>query len=360
MLEIDLANNFRSRYNIDALELRSIMSKEIISGIYAIVNKTNNKRYIGSSKSVRHRWNQSHRPLLRNNSHPNNHLQNSWNKYGEYNFVFEIIEECEESILADREGYWIEHHKSWNRSNGYNLVRYIEGRNVVSEDTKQKMRDAWEERLKQYYTTGVNKEILDLFHRGMSKNAITIQLGITRSTVYSCLEHNGLHENTGRGSEIKLTEEVKKQVRELRDQNKTVTEIIETTGISETQLRRTETIVGDNRYGGTKVKRETYRTVTSDIIEKVKSLREQGLKWEDIEKEVGVSRFALHQNGVTEKFKNPSAHKTKKNKVSQEVKDKIDAMLNEEMSIKHISEVTGVAQSTIRWRKDKNVNQPTC
>jgi len=333
--------------------------KTNISGIYAIINKTNNKRYIGSSKSVKHRWNQSHRPLLVSGSHPNNHLQNSWNKYGESSFVFEIVEQCDESLLAEREGHWIEHYESWKRSNGYNLIRYIEGRNVVSEETKQKMRDAWEERLKLHYTTGINKEITDLFNEGMSKNAIAVKLGTTRNTVYYCLEYNGLHENTGRGSIVRLTEEVKQQVQELREQGKTVEEICEITGISETQLRRTDTIVEDNKYGGKKVKRETYRTVTPEIVEQVKTLREQGLKWEDVEKEVGVSRFALHQNGITEQFKNPHAHNVKKNKVSQEVKDNIHTMLNKGLPIKHISEATGVAQSTIRLWRNKNVNQRT-
>jgi len=247
----------------------------------------------------------------------------------------EECEECEEKSLETLEGKWIEHHKSWHRDNGYNLVRFIDGRI-------------------QKYDHVIEEKVLHLFKEGLGKNTIAKQLGVTRNTVYSHLERNNIHQNTGRGSEIKLTDEVKQHITELRQQNKTLTEISEMIGVGMTQLRRTETI-GDGLYCTNKVKRESYRTVTPEVIEQVKTLREQGLKWEDIEKEVGVSRFALHQNGITEKFKNPSAHKVKKNKVSQEVKDKIDAMLNEVMSIKHISEVTGVAQSTIRWRRDKNV-----
>ena len=89
------------------------MSKKNISGIYAIINIINEKKYIGSSKSVYYRWRHSHVPNLKQGTHHNNHLQNAWNKYGEDNFEFKVIEECDESIILKREGYWIEHYKSW-------------------------------------------------------------------------------------------------------------------------------------------------------------------------------------------------------------------------------------------------------
>ena len=39
------------------------------------------------------RWD-CHKAQLRGNYHDNPHLQNSWNKYGEENFKFEILEIC--------------------------------------------------------------------------------------------------------------------------------------------------------------------------------------------------------------------------------------------------------------------------
>ena len=54
-------------------------------GIYKITNKINNKIYIGSSYSISKRISE-HKYQLRRNSHPNIHLQSSWNKYGEDNF----------------------------------------------------------------------------------------------------------------------------------------------------------------------------------------------------------------------------------------------------------------------------------
>lgn len=78
-----------------------------ISGVYIITNSINGKRYIGSSNNIRKRlW--KHRSLLRHDKHENPHLQNAWNKYGEDNFVYSILEECDVSILLEREQYYID------------------------------------------------------------------------------------------------------------------------------------------------------------------------------------------------------------------------------------------------------------
>lgn len=75
-----------------------------ISGIYEIINLKNNKRYIGSSRNIKHRWN-CHKSELRKNEHENNHLQNAWNLYKEDCFKFQIIKEIEdnEKLLLDEE-----------------------------------------------------------------------------------------------------------------------------------------------------------------------------------------------------------------------------------------------------------------
>lgn len=64
--------------------------------IYQITNMENGKYYIGSAQSFEKRcW--QHRTDLRRQVHKNKHLQAAWNKYGEYAFVFEILEQCEDS-----------------------------------------------------------------------------------------------------------------------------------------------------------------------------------------------------------------------------------------------------------------------
>lgn len=91
-----------------------------IIGIYKIENLINSKVYIGQSLNITQRW-KEHKYSLVNNVHINEYLQRSWNKYGEEAFKFEIIEECAEDELTQREQYWIDYYGGLNSFNNYNL-----------------------------------------------------------------------------------------------------------------------------------------------------------------------------------------------------------------------------------------------
>ena len=87
-------------------------------GIYSILNKSNNKVYIGSSiklenRKYKHFW------MLSKKCHDNQYLQKSYNKYGEDSFIFEIIEECDPTMLIDRENHYI------NFYNSNNIVKFL-------------------------------------------------------------------------------------------------------------------------------------------------------------------------------------------------------------------------------------------
>ena len=70
-------------------------------GIYGIVNKINGKTYVGQTgeRFLRRYWH--HQWKLRDNSHDNDYLQNAWNKYGEDNFEFIILEVVNDQNLLD-------------------------------------------------------------------------------------------------------------------------------------------------------------------------------------------------------------------------------------------------------------------
>ena len=75
------------------------------SGIYAIINQVNGKIYYGSSINLERRFSR-HKYFLNKNKHPNSHLQNAWNKYGENVFSFEILEELQrEKLLTIEQQY---------------------------------------------------------------------------------------------------------------------------------------------------------------------------------------------------------------------------------------------------------------
>lgn len=107
-------------------------------GIYKIENIINNKIYIGQSIRIEKRW-IDHKKTLRSNSHRNVYLQNAWNKYGEDNFIHEIIEECDVSELNDKEIYWINYYNSTNPLYGYNLDGGGNCNKEVSDITKKKL-----------------------------------------------------------------------------------------------------------------------------------------------------------------------------------------------------------------------------
>lgn len=81
-----------------------------ISGIYKIVNKVNGKYYVGSSNDVCGKFGRwyEHRQELNKNVHTNDHLQNAWNKYGESNFEFMLVEQCDVSNLLIIEQHYLD------------------------------------------------------------------------------------------------------------------------------------------------------------------------------------------------------------------------------------------------------------
>lgn len=111
--------------------------------LYKIVNLTNGKFYVGSTGDKKVRF-QIHRRLLRAGKHHCFVLQRAWDKYGENNFHFMVIEEVPDTVeLLAAEQVWLDEHHGTNYC--YNSAK-LAGPNFRlgikaphSEETKQKI-----------------------------------------------------------------------------------------------------------------------------------------------------------------------------------------------------------------------------
>lgn len=110
-----------------------------VCGVYKIVNLINGKIYIGSSKNLRLRlW--GHRAQLRHNKHGNEHLQRAWNKYGEENFDYCILETCDEEHQYEREQYYIDTcHPEYNIADKVILPSFTEESRKKHSETRKRM-----------------------------------------------------------------------------------------------------------------------------------------------------------------------------------------------------------------------------
>lgn len=93
--------------------------REKIPCIYKIQNIENGNCYIGSTIDFYRRI-KEHRTHLETNKHHSTILQNSWNKYGEYCFVFEILEIVKEvDRIAEIEQTYLDEDKPY-----FNVCKY--------------------------------------------------------------------------------------------------------------------------------------------------------------------------------------------------------------------------------------------
>lgn len=109
--------------------------------IYVIKNIINNKIYIGSTKNIISRK-YYHFNQLKNNHHHSKHLQNAYNKYDKNNFIFYIIEECNEINRYEREVYHININNSYKKEYGYNLYKPSIYGFTCSDETRIKLRNS--------------------------------------------------------------------------------------------------------------------------------------------------------------------------------------------------------------------------
>ena len=135
---------------------------EKIIGIYKIINKVNQKVYVGSSIDIKSRI-RNHKSDLRGNRHHCSHLQYAYNKYGESNFEAKVIERCDREVLLERERYWMEYLGANDKNYGYNLsVISDTTKFTYSEEHRQKLSDSWTEERKKEHSEFAKQQHLSI------------------------------------------------------------------------------------------------------------------------------------------------------------------------------------------------------
>lgn len=85
-------------------------------GIYLVTNKINGHQYVGQSIDIKRRWVEHKCP---SNIANDRTINKAYRKYGFDNFDYQVIEECSEEMLDEREKFWINKlHPVYNMNEG--------------------------------------------------------------------------------------------------------------------------------------------------------------------------------------------------------------------------------------------------
>ena len=89
-----------------------VLGSGSVCGIYKITNKQTEDIYIGQSVNVADRWKQHVKCGLGIDASATNKLYNNMQKYGVWNFTFEILQKCTRDKLNEKERFWIQMYQS--------------------------------------------------------------------------------------------------------------------------------------------------------------------------------------------------------------------------------------------------------
>lgn len=96
-----------------------VLGQGVKTGIYKITNMENQMCYVGQAANVAERWRQHIKRGLGAEAPTRNKLYPAMAQYGVENFTFELLEECDRSILDEREDFWQEYTHA--RDFGYSI-----------------------------------------------------------------------------------------------------------------------------------------------------------------------------------------------------------------------------------------------
>ena len=163
-------------------------------------------------------------------------------KYGEVNFLFEILEECQDDDVNERERFWVKQLDSFNSLHGYNLTSGGEQGKDMSDLTRQRLSES---------LSGLEKS---LDHRKKISNARLGWVGLrgdANPNRKRVLEGRPLKESTRqvlsrlasqrtgeKNSNAKLTEGIVRCIKQRLAAGATVADVVREFDISRSQVNR--------------------------------------------------------------------------------------------------------------------------
>lgn len=303
-------------------------------GIYKIENKVTNKVYIGKSVNIEKRWVQ-HRCHLNNNVHANDYLQKAWNKYGEIAFNFSVLCECEESVIDEKEVYYINLYKATDRTYGYNLREGGDG-GSLSQETIEKLRGVGSTLSKEDV-----RHIKMLMYCLMDRNEIAKMYNVSPKVLTAISQGKNwgyiLPELNDKIHNLKQTliDERNQMIVSHYDNGLKITEIVNITGLS-------TSIVEKAVY--------KYRDIKSkdsqmEKYNKIFELHNQGVNNYQISKIVGVSPSTVQRylSGEQHPLNKPS-----NKKITDEIESKvIDMYFNDSLGSVEIGKLLDLSKTTV-------------
>lgn len=96
-----------------------VVGQKIRTGIYKITNIENQKCYIGQAVNIADRWKQHIKRGVGAEAPTRNKLYPAMYELGPEQFTFEVLEDCDKSLLDSREDYWQEFYQA--KEFGYSI-----------------------------------------------------------------------------------------------------------------------------------------------------------------------------------------------------------------------------------------------
>lgn len=165
--------------------------------IYKITNLINGEAYIGQTINFERRKKEHLK------AKDNFAIHNAIRKYGIDNFSWEILEECSENLLNEREKYWISYYNTYKE--GYNSTRggenaeaLIQWRKTHLKECEQQLKQAREKA--QQYNIEHKKEVLERLSKVRQKGTDAIKRKVC------CIEKNIIFDSISEAERWSLTE----------------------------------------------------------------------------------------------------------------------------------------------------------